>query len=124
MTKKDFQLIADVLRDYGAAGALCRSMADGLTVTNERFDYMRFYRACGLDDDGHVDPRTDPVYGCCSRHIRLMESSTQVMTTLSNTSKLLGEAMNQLLSISKLLETKPVSGDVSLEGEVDWWAQL
>tara|TARA_Y100000310_G_scaffold278982_2_gene297831 strand:- start:425 stop:586 length:162 start_codon:yes stop_codon:yes gene_type:complete len=53
-----------------------------------------------------------------------MESSTQVMTTLSNTSKLLGEAMNQLLSISKLLETKPVSGDVSLEGEVDWWTQL
>ena len=53
MTRKDFQLIAEVLRDSTAIGsdfehaALCRDFARALATTNPRFDKEKFLRACG-----------------------------------------------------------------------------
>ena len=57
MTRKDFNKIADILHEeYVAAGpnsehvvrAIIFRMAALCAETNERFDYERFYRACGL----------------------------------------------------------------------------
>jgi len=46
MTRKHFQLIADVLRDSGAAADLVFAMADALATTNPNFDRDRFLEAC------------------------------------------------------------------------------
>jgi hypothetical protein len=60
MTRKDFQLIADVLKPWitrdgtpGVEDALCasiaRDFADKLASTNPNFDRERFLRACGVE---------------------------------------------------------------------------
>ena len=52
MSRKDFELIALTLRnanevvDEEALKALAVMFADNLRLTNPRFDYMRFIRAC------------------------------------------------------------------------------
>jgi hypothetical protein len=55
MTRKDFQLIADVmsdakgaLMDANAHDALANAFARKLKATNARFDYNRFVDACGV----------------------------------------------------------------------------
>lgn len=55
MTRKDYVLISDVLRDAldsiiddMALEALASSFADELTLDNPRFDRARFLAACGV----------------------------------------------------------------------------
>lgn len=57
MTKKDFKLIADAIRDAGFTcdpGTLstvthvAECIADKLVSSNERFDRAKFLKACGL----------------------------------------------------------------------------
>jgi hypothetical protein len=60
MTKKDFQLIADVIKNLSDTAdnvgapisreALAKVFAAGLRSTNDRFDRERFIRACGVPD--------------------------------------------------------------------------
>ncbi len=61
MTKKDFQLIAEVLNDVITGGALCmdseddqrdlvRQFADALATTNPQFNREKFATACGIKD--------------------------------------------------------------------------
>jgi len=58
MTRKDYELIAEVFSDhnrrYGrrtaaVADELAEDMADALKEDNPRFDRERFLKACGLD---------------------------------------------------------------------------
>lgn len=62
MTKKDYELVARVLRDTEAAclrsqwdavwrdrGRVAEAFADELASTNPRFDRARFLRACGVE---------------------------------------------------------------------------
>lgn len=60
MTRKDFQLIADVLKPWitrdgtpDVEDALCASIArdfsDKLASTNPNFNRARFLRACGVE---------------------------------------------------------------------------
>lgn len=66
MTKKDFELIADAIRDVyeyqkdsdgrgskkikqGAIRAAADSLSEALARTNPRFDRARFMAACGID---------------------------------------------------------------------------
>jgi hypothetical protein len=58
MTRKDYELIADVFNDHNArysrrtsaiSDELARDMADALATTNPAFDRVRFLRACGLE---------------------------------------------------------------------------
>ena len=67
MTRKDYQLIADVLRERGTQAdksdapwmkgfrsahvALARDFADALAADNPRFDRTRFFKACGVLHD-------------------------------------------------------------------------
>jgi len=48
MTKKDFQLIASVLKDTATYGHwnVVAKMADMLATTNPRFDRENFLKAC------------------------------------------------------------------------------
>ncbi len=53
MTKKDFQLIAEVLANawWGSndqKSHIAHDLADALTTTNPRFDRARFLAACGV----------------------------------------------------------------------------
>lgn len=55
MTRKDYVLISDILRDAldsiiddMALEALASNFADELAADNPRFDYARFLRACGV----------------------------------------------------------------------------
>lgn len=53
MTKKDFQLIARILRDlpadlYGPE-QVAERFAEELKRTNPRFDAARFLKACGVE---------------------------------------------------------------------------
>lgn len=57
MTKKDFQMIADVLRVYADDGdpaaesmhrAICNRFADRLFATNPLFNRGKFLAACGV----------------------------------------------------------------------------
>lgn len=55
MTRKDFQLIADVLKGHQDGGAhdvvirgLALSFAIELAKTNPRFDKQRFVKACSV----------------------------------------------------------------------------
>ena len=56
MTRKDYQLIADVFANFGkmieleeTIGAdLARNLADALQADNPRFDRDRFLTACGV----------------------------------------------------------------------------
>ncbi len=67
MTKKTFQAIAAVLAgdlatctDDGQrlkVRGIALSLADVLAAGNSAFDRGRFYRACGLTDDGALPPR-------------------------------------------------------------------
>jgi hypothetical protein len=61
MTRKDFELIADVLRDVRESYAdnnvstqhvdtVAKCFAIRLQGTNPRFDQDRFMRACGVED--------------------------------------------------------------------------
>jgi hypothetical protein len=54
MTRKDFELIAAVLKnrralagDAGAFDTLARDFAEALAATNKQFNRDRFLRACG-----------------------------------------------------------------------------
>ena len=67
MTRKDYKLIAEVLRKRlevtesvtGWVGT-CVSFADMLRQDNERFDEIKFYEACDFDMAiGHYDWRSD-----------------------------------------------------------------
>ena len=61
MTKKDYMLIADVIKLYldngendmidGIAGVdkLARNLAYVLSLHNKKFDIQRFLKACGLE---------------------------------------------------------------------------
>lgn len=58
MTRKDYELIARVLRDkherWDATGqmavrAIAEAFATELATTNPRFDRARFLKACGVD---------------------------------------------------------------------------
>lgn len=63
MTKKDYQLIAKVLRDerdHPASGGaavqntvdrLAHSFCTALRADNPRFDYKRFLEACGVPEE-------------------------------------------------------------------------
>ena len=66
MTKKDFILIANVIReaDMGHAGddlrkPLAEDMAGALATTNARFDKERFITAC-LEAPYHIDTLKHP----------------------------------------------------------------
>lgn len=54
MTRKDFQLIADVLKnadevaDQQSIEAMAEMFADELATTNPNFDRARFLTACGV----------------------------------------------------------------------------
>lgn len=56
MTKKDFQLIADVIinsdevADYETREAMAEMFADELAKTNERFNRSLFLKACGVSN--------------------------------------------------------------------------
>jgi hypothetical protein len=54
MTKKDFELIAAVLRANSTETVVrervALDFADELAATNPRFDRARFLRACGVED--------------------------------------------------------------------------
>lgn len=47
MTRKDFQLIADVLAKTNAPADVILSMAAALAGTNRLFDRQKFLAACG-----------------------------------------------------------------------------
>lgn len=55
MSKKDYILIAEVLKDAKnymdsmKHWALCRNFGERLAETNTKFDLARFLEACGLD---------------------------------------------------------------------------
>lgn len=50
MTRKDFELIASVLRESQAWNETILNMADALADTNPRFDRERFLVASGIED--------------------------------------------------------------------------
>jgi hypothetical protein len=55
MTRKDFELIAEVIATSWAGSgelknALAVNMADALQATNPRFDRARFIAACDADE--------------------------------------------------------------------------
>jgi hypothetical protein len=47
MSKKDFQIIAQVLNDAGASYAICLHMARSLAAENAAFKTHVFLAACG-----------------------------------------------------------------------------
>ncbi len=55
MTRKDFEAIASVVRDFSFTGdgrdreRLARALADELRLKNPRFNRDRFLKACGID---------------------------------------------------------------------------
>ncbi len=57
MSRKDFELIASIIRSMPthaaslrtARDSTARAFADGLRVSNPRFDSARFLRACGIE---------------------------------------------------------------------------
>jgi hypothetical protein len=55
MTKKDFVLIAQILREVRDKGynpdQTIKEFASYLADTNDRFDSARFVKACGVSDD-------------------------------------------------------------------------
>ncbi len=75
MTRKDYILLAKVIRGLVGDGALaldderdCRSLVDAfvtaLKAENDRFDTQKFYKACGVEtfdyygsDEDHSDDR-------------------------------------------------------------------
>lgn len=51
MTRRDYILIADILRQFKGAPdhpRICRGFADGLGETNKAFDKAMFLRNCGV----------------------------------------------------------------------------
>lgn len=54
MTRKDFQLIADTIKDLDLIPIdrlhIAREFATSLRTTNAKFDRSRFLRACGMED--------------------------------------------------------------------------
>lgn len=58
MTRKDFVLIAEALRDSQANGQVVRAVADALASTSERFDRQRFTDAA-LDRDAEKERREE-----------------------------------------------------------------
>lgn len=60
MTKKDFELIAAVVKglpadtDYLSAGLVAIHLADALATTNPRFNRGRFLEACSPRTDWYV----------------------------------------------------------------------
>jgi len=62
MTRKDFQLIADVLKfhiETHTAQAMALDFAQALSKVNSRFDKRRFLSACGLENIRTVDGREE-----------------------------------------------------------------
>jgi hypothetical protein len=62
MTRKDFQLIADVLKfhiEAHTAQAMALDFAQALSKVNERFDKKRFLNACGLENIRTADDREE-----------------------------------------------------------------
>lgn len=66
MTKKDYELIARVLRDESSDGqayrpdeTLCLAMADALAEDNPRFDRVKFLVACGVNVERYDFPPSD-----------------------------------------------------------------
>ena len=67
MTRKDYKLIAEVLRkgSFDAHSVsdwvgVCVSFADMLRQDNSRFDEIKFYEACGFQEAiGHYDWRSE-----------------------------------------------------------------
>jgi len=51
MTRRDFELIADTIRELPTTMRLrvALQFADNLRGTNPRFDRVRFLRACGVE---------------------------------------------------------------------------
>jgi hypothetical protein len=47
MTRKDFELIARVLKARQASAELIRDFAEELRATNKQFNRDKFIRACG-----------------------------------------------------------------------------
>jgi hypothetical protein len=55
MTRKDFQMIADIVKMYGTsptAKAMALDFAQAFMRVNPRFDNKRFLDACGLSGMG------------------------------------------------------------------------
>jgi hypothetical protein len=53
MTKQWYQRVAEVLasvEDVKEREVLARKMASAFKQDNPRFDYVRFYKACGLEE--------------------------------------------------------------------------
>lgn len=48
MTKKDFELIAALLKATYASEAMAKEFADALRATNKQFNRDKFLRACGV----------------------------------------------------------------------------
>jgi hypothetical protein len=65
MSRKDYVAMAEVIkREIDAAtntrqarsiSNIARGMADTFKRDNSRFDRVRFYHACGLDDNGNME---------------------------------------------------------------------
>jgi hypothetical protein len=51
MTRRDYELVSNIMRQFVSApdhAAVCRALAEGLSLNNPRFDTPRFLKACGL----------------------------------------------------------------------------
>jgi hypothetical protein len=59
MTKRDFELIAEVISSYPVEvpkRLMAHKFADKLAATNSRFNRQRFLDACGIDSDLVEEP--------------------------------------------------------------------
>lgn len=50
LTKKDFEAIAQILRDHEANVFIREAFAEFCQGQNPRFDYQRFFKACADDE--------------------------------------------------------------------------
>jgi hypothetical protein len=51
MSRKDFKLIAEVLKKNKASDELIQQMASALATTNPRFDRSRFFNAAKYEEE-------------------------------------------------------------------------
>jgi hypothetical protein len=54
MSRKDFKLIAEVLKKNKASDELIQQMASALATTNPRFDRSRFFNAAKYEEEKKV----------------------------------------------------------------------